>query len=336
MLSSDYGISSVAHQLSCFGVGFSLCLNTGGLFLCFASFLWGKVSDPSAGPLLSVCSNGLLIVFQFCTVIWVWMLLLPAVGPSAFPAFVYWKFVWRSASRFSPFLRCASSNSTPLLCVSFQFLVYCSGFLFVCFGGSVSLPGCILGVAGEYHMTLGAYLFVCQISPRQVWSQHLVAQQPSCFLSVTWHGETFHGVQGVEVLILLAALFPPFVAPVSQWVLESWSSCCLLLCPSHHLGSGPHLLRDAVRSGFSQGCGEPQGLSSWTIPAPAQLLQWMSRKVFPHLWDLDSGPSGSAPLPLVLPAPSLPPLPNQLKSELNCFLIVTYRDLKFSLDLCRN
>jgi hypothetical protein len=65
MLSSDYGISSVAHQLSCFGVGFSLCLNTGGLFLCFASFLWGKVSDPSAGPLLSVCCDSLLIVFQF-------------------------------------------------------------------------------------------------------------------------------------------------------------------------------------------------------------------------------------------------------------------------------
>jgi hypothetical protein len=45
-----------------------------------------------------------------------------------------------------------------------------------------------------------------------------VAWQPSCFLSVTWHGEAFHGlgVQGVEVLIFLAALFPSSVAPVSQ------------------------------------------------------------------------------------------------------------------------
>jgi hypothetical protein len=45
-----------------------------------------------------------------------------------------------------------------------------------------------------------------------------VALQPSCFLSVTWCGETFHGLtaQDVEVLILLAALFPPSVAPVSQ------------------------------------------------------------------------------------------------------------------------
>jgi hypothetical protein len=40
--------------VSCFGVGFSLCLITGCLFLCLASFLWGKVSDQSASPLLSV------------------------------------------------------------------------------------------------------------------------------------------------------------------------------------------------------------------------------------------------------------------------------------------
>jgi hypothetical protein len=42
--------------------------------------------------------------------------------------------------------------------------------------------------------------------------------EPSCFLSVTWHVEAFHelGVQGVKVLILLGALFPLSVAPVSQ------------------------------------------------------------------------------------------------------------------------
>jgi hypothetical protein len=40
----------------------------------------------------------------------------------------------------------------------------------------------------------------------------------SCFLSVTWHGEAFHGLgaQGVKVLIFLGALFPPSVAPASQ------------------------------------------------------------------------------------------------------------------------
>jgi hypothetical protein len=159
MLSSGSGISSVAHQLSCFGLGFSLCLFTGGWFLCLTPFLWGRVSDLSAAPLLSVRCDGLLIIFQFFSVIWLWMLLTgsgyelcgplpalfqavayhpPAFSPSAFPAFVYWKLAWRSAPCSSPILRCTFSNSTPLLYVSFQFLVYCSAFL--CVGGSVC-PG---------------------------------------------------------------------------------------------------------------------------------------------------------------------------------------------------
>jgi hypothetical protein len=59
-------ISSVAHQLFYFGVGFSLCLFTGGLFVCLTLFLWGRFSVSSAGPLLSVCYDGSLFVFQFC------------------------------------------------------------------------------------------------------------------------------------------------------------------------------------------------------------------------------------------------------------------------------
>jgi hypothetical protein len=45
-----------------------------------------------------------------------------------------------------------------------------------------------------------------------------VAQQPSSFLSVMWHGEALHGlgVQGVKVLILLGALFLRSVAPAFQ------------------------------------------------------------------------------------------------------------------------
>jgi hypothetical protein len=58
-------ISSVDHQSFSFGVGFSLCWFTGGLFLCLTSFLWGKVSDPSASSLLSECCDGLLIFFNF-------------------------------------------------------------------------------------------------------------------------------------------------------------------------------------------------------------------------------------------------------------------------------
>jgi hypothetical protein len=40
-----------------------------GLVFLPCPFLWGKVSDPSAGPLLSACCDGLLIVFQVCSVI---------------------------------------------------------------------------------------------------------------------------------------------------------------------------------------------------------------------------------------------------------------------------
>jgi hypothetical protein len=42
--------------------------------------------------------------------------------------------------------------------------------------------------------------------------------EPSCFLSAVWHGEAFHGLgfQGVEVLILLGALFPPSMSQASQ------------------------------------------------------------------------------------------------------------------------
>jgi hypothetical protein len=46
-----------------------VCWFPGGLFLCFTSFLWGKISDLPAGLLLSVYSNGLLIIIQFCSVI---------------------------------------------------------------------------------------------------------------------------------------------------------------------------------------------------------------------------------------------------------------------------
>jgi hypothetical protein len=130
-----------------------MCLITGGFFLCLAPFLWGKISDPSASPLLSGCCDGLLIIFQFCSVIWLGMLLTgsgdefcgllpalfqamayhpPAFSPSAFPAFVYWKFTRRSAPSSSPLLWCPFSNSIPLLCVSFQFLVYCSVVVVFC------------------------------------------------------------------------------------------------------------------------------------------------------------------------------------------------------------
>jgi hypothetical protein len=126
---------------------------------------------------------------------------------------------WISAPCPSPFLWYAFGNSVPLLCVSFQFLVYCSGFFF--FVG-VSLPRglCrfILAVAGGKVHDSGCspdgLLNVSQAGLKLA----SVAQQPSCFLIVMWYGEAFHGlgVQDVKVLILLVALFLPSVAAVSQ------------------------------------------------------------------------------------------------------------------------
>jgi hypothetical protein len=56
------------------------------------------------------------------------------------------------------------------------------------------------------------------MSPKQVWSWHLVALEPVCFLNVTQHGEALYGLggRGVKVLILLGALFLPSVALASQ------------------------------------------------------------------------------------------------------------------------
>jgi hypothetical protein len=109
---------------------------------------------------------------------------------------------------------------SSMLCVSFS--VPCLLFNFFFVGQGISLPGGYAGLSqgslGEYLMMFGANLLVWQMCPKQVWNCHLMAWESSCFLSVMWHGETFHrlGVQGVKVLILLGALFPPSVAPVSQ------------------------------------------------------------------------------------------------------------------------
>jgi hypothetical protein len=82
-----------------------------------------------------VCCDGLLIIFQFCSVVWAWMLLtgsgdhlcglllvlfqavayhLPTVNPSAFLAFVYWKFMWRSVPCLPHFS--GAHLATPSLC----------------------------------------------------------------------------------------------------------------------------------------------------------------------------------------------------------------------------
>jgi hypothetical protein len=65
-------------------------------------------------------------------------------------------------------------------------------------------------------VTLGAHLFgLLNFSQSGL---ELVAAAAHLFSHVTWHGEAFYrlGVQGVNVLILLGALFLPHVTPASQ------------------------------------------------------------------------------------------------------------------------
>jgi hypothetical protein len=71
-------------------------------------------------------------------------------------------------------------------------------------------------------MLYAAYLLTCwSASPKQAWSWHLVAWEPSCFLNATWHGEVLDrlGVRGFGVLLIPGGFFLfllPSVAPASQ------------------------------------------------------------------------------------------------------------------------
>jgi hypothetical protein len=103
------------------------------------------------------------------------------------------------------------------------FSVPCLLFSFVLFflqGGGQSVHGAMLiyprVAVGILHAT---YLLTCwSVSPKQVWSRCMVVREPSCFLSVTWHGEALYGlgVRDVGVLLLLGGFFLPSVAPASQ------------------------------------------------------------------------------------------------------------------------
>jgi hypothetical protein len=59
--------------------------------------------------------------------------------------------------------------------------------------------------------------------------------------NVAWRSFVWAGVQDVEALIPVGAFFLPSVALASQQIFDLWSSCCLLLHSSCHLGS-PHKL----------------------------------------------------------------------------------------------
>jgi hypothetical protein len=98
---------------------------------------------------------------------------------------------------------------------------------------------------GNYGNTachLFAHLLVCWMSPRQVWSWHLVAWEPSYFFSVTWHREALYrlGVQGVKTLIFLGVFFSQVWLQHFTKIFDLWSSCCGLLHSSPDLGSSSY------------------------------------------------------------------------------------------------
>jgi hypothetical protein len=97
--------------------------------------------------------------------------LLSALLP--FQLFVYWKFEWRSVLCPSLLLQCTFSSSVPLLCVSFQFFVYCLVFFFFFCRGESICPGAMLvyprGGWGNTVWYLALACLVCWMSPQQVW-----------------------------------------------------------------------------------------------------------------------------------------------------------------------
>jgi hypothetical protein len=72
-------ITSVVHYLPCICDAFSLCLFTGisvlGVYFSDLSLFSVAVSVFHQPPLLSVCYDGLLFIFQFCGAVWLWVLL---------------------------------------------------------------------------------------------------------------------------------------------------------------------------------------------------------------------------------------------------------------------
>jgi hypothetical protein len=69
---------------------------------------------------------------------------------------------------------------------------------------------------------------VCWMSSKQVWCQHLVTLESSCFLSVMWCREALYmlGVKGVEALSPLGAFFLPRWLQKLNKIFDLWSSNC--------------------------------------------------------------------------------------------------------------
>jgi hypothetical protein len=115
------------------------------------------------------------------------------------------------------------SSGHPAVFAMFLFLVTCLLFRFFFFffcrvGARLSrglccfIPGVAVGVP------CASCLLTCwSESPKQVRSQCLASQKPSCFLCISWHGETMCrlGVWSCQSFASSWCFFLPGVSPVS-------------------------------------------------------------------------------------------------------------------------
>jgi hypothetical protein len=108
---------------------------------------------------------------------------------------------------------CCMYFSVPCLLLFLFYYFFCGAVVSLSRGLCGFIPGMTVEVLHA------AYLLTCwSASPKQVWSQCLVAQEPFCLFSVMWLGEALYGlgVCGVRVLLILSDSFLPSVSPVSQ------------------------------------------------------------------------------------------------------------------------
>jgi hypothetical protein len=167
------------------------------LFLCFTPFVWSKLSDLSAGPpvgsmlrwfadYFSILQCPLsLDVPQWLRRWALWTTACPISGSGLsfaccqpFCLCSLCLLMWNSAPCSSSLLWCTFSNSTPLLCVSFQFLVYHSVFIFFFIVQFVQWAMLVYsrGGCGNTTWCLVLTCLVCWMSSKQVRCWHLVAE----------------------------------------------------------------------------------------------------------------------------------------------------------------
>jgi hypothetical protein len=107
----------------------------------------------------------------------------------------------KSSSLLLPSSLVLSEHPVPSAACPFQFLI-CYSVFFWWVGVSLSRGICWFILRVAVGVLRAAYLLTCSsASPKQIWSWHLVTQEPSWFLSVMWHGEALCrlGVQVVRV-----------------------------------------------------------------------------------------------------------------------------------------